>query len=222
MIRNFKFLLGAFLLLSSVAVKAQFLADNLGRPLRNVRYTDISGSPYFNAEFQKGIVKFGSASKEVTVLLQYDQVADMLTYKDKASDEELKEFVNIVSEFTILNAGTGAGALFINIPENGKSVYYQVLQQGKDFSLLTKEIKKIVDVTSYNSANKEKRVSAAVKYYAKVNADGTLKPITLDKKSILDFFKGNEVKVEEFMQKNKYNFKKKDDVISLFAYMNGN
>lgn len=211
-----------FFSIGSVFAQAQFLADNMGRPFRNVRYTNISGSPYFNDNFQKGIVRFGSASKEAKVFVQYDQVIDLLSYKDKISDEEVKEFVIIASDFKLINLVTGDTTSFVNIPEAGKSVYYQVLAEGKKYNFLVKEFKKIVDVSTYNSANKEKRVSANTKYFVRVNADGSLKPLSLDKKSVNSFFAGNEAKADAFMAKNKYSYKNKDDVTSLFSYMDSN
>lgn len=206
--------------LSVSNVYAQFVADNMGRPLRGSRYVDISGSPYFNDKFQKGIVNFGSAGKDANVFIQYDQVADLLTYKDKLESESVNEFVTIVSGFKIVNNSSGDTTSFTNIPDQGKTVFYQVIETGKFFTFLVKEFKKIVDVTSYNTANKEKRVTANVKYFGLNKEKGSLYPLSLDKKSIHAFFVGNETTVDDFMSKNKYNYKDKIHISLLFDYMN--
>ncbi|GAA3970030.1 hypothetical protein GCM10022210_18870 [Mucilaginibacter dorajii] len=60
------------------AQQSQILNDNQGKPVMEQSYTDVEGSPYFNANWFPGTVNL-SSGKAITAKLKYDLVKDELS-----------------------------------------------------------------------------------------------------------------------------------------------
>ena len=104
-----KFLTTLMLLLCFTnAGKAQgYLRDILGRPIRELAFIDVIGSPFANDKFLKGNVILNNDDEYENVPLKYNTYNDELYFKN-VKDEMLLSFVIPVKWFEL------AGQTYLN------------------------------------------------------------------------------------------------------------
>ena len=102
-----KFLTSLMLLLCfTYEGKAQiYLRDILGRPIRELSFVDVVGSPFANDEFLKGNVILNNDDEYENVPLKYNIYNDELYFKN-AKDEMLLSFVIPVKSFKLAGKPT--------------------------------------------------------------------------------------------------------------------
>lgn len=209
----------AICLIISVNARAQFLQDSNNRPLVEKKYMDITGSPYFNDTFLKGTVRLADGKHYENVYLQYDEVQDQVLFKNNIKDEIPSVFEVPVSAFS-MDLADGTTASFQSLTgDNLKPGFYQVLQTGTT-SLFKRMKKNIVENASYNTANKEKRITSSTSYLIK-KADGKYISLKGDKKAFLSALSGRSKEIEAFISSEKIDFKNDEDLRRLIAYYNG-
>lgn len=216
------YVLGCFLFslcLTSLDTNAQFLQDSNNMPVKEKRYVDISGSPYFNVTFLQGSVQLADNKKYDNLYLQYDQVQDLLLFKENKDDEFAKKFTVPVSAFNI-DLGGGSIANFKNVTNSDERIdgFYQVIYDGK-MSLLKRTRKKVVEKATYGTANKEKGISESTGYLL-LNSDLKTFNIKPDKKSFLTALSNKAKDVEAYIASKKVDFKNDLDLEKLMAYYN--
>jgi len=185
-----------------------------GSPVSLVKYENITGNPYLNEEWELGTVKFTNEKTYKDIKLKYDLVADELHFEDKGKE---LVFVSPVTEFRIDSKNTvkTESSYRKGYAFDPKS-FYQVLSSGT--TTLLKKVKKIiVDKTPYNSATAVKIFDTQTKYYLLVNDKET--PIKNNKKSLLNAL-GNNVVLAEYIQKEKLDASKDDDLVKIINYYN--
>lgn len=92
--------------------------------------------------------------------------------------------------------------------------FFELLSSGKMITLLMRyEVKEVAETSGIST----KKITT--KYFIKYE-DMAAEEVDIKKKTILKLFKKQEKKINEFLQKNKIDFKSKKDLSSLFDYYN--
>jgi len=212
----------AFLtLLISTANAQEFfrLKESTGMPLRTRSYTDLKGSPYFLDSWNKGIIVQANGQSYKDVELKYDQLEDELIFRDQQGRE--LGFAIPVKEFKInyISDGSPKSALFRNgfEPFKGSTEknYYEILYDGP-VKLAKKNVKRIEQYREYNSAVTTKSVIERVKYY--FYTTNQLKEFKRDVKSIQLAFGEKSPTVLKYIDENKLDLKKDDDLVKIFSF----
>jgi hypothetical protein len=195
--------------------KAQgFLRDILGRPIIELAFVDIIGSPFQNDEFLKGSVILHNDDEYENVPLKYNIYDDELYFKS-TKDEMLLSFVIPVKSFMI------GGQTYLNgfpeIENFTKTSYYGLLAD-KKIKLLFKAYKTIAESRPYNSPRAEKRFESYKAYF--ILKGGKMYRFKPSKKDLINLFDSSGPKIEEYIRKEKINFKNDQDLIKIIDFIN--
>jgi hypothetical protein len=204
------------LLVSFGFANAQYLQDVQGRPIMEISYTDIKGTPFLFDDWVSGMVTLGNGETFKNVPLKYNVFDEKLYFKNPKNDE-LLEFVQPVKSFKF-NESIGAGVFSKGFPVIDKfnsETFYNVLFDGK-VKLLNKKYKTVLEVRPYNSATTEKSFVDRNEYFMVKGTE--IKRIKNSKKDFLDIFSDKSTQIDAFIKKEKINFKNNDDLIKVFNY----
>lgn len=164
--------------LSSVNTNAQnqvVLDPVTGKPLTDLKYEQVIGSPYLVDQWLNGEVKLANGSIVKAKAVKYNILENRLLFQQ---DNKVFEFFPQAVAF-VLFAPEGKRTFLFR--ENEKDGYFELLEDGK-IQLLKKTKKKIQDRKDYNSAVVETTIAENVNYFLMV--DGKQKEVKLTKKSI--------------------------------------
>jgi len=100
----------------------------------------------------------------------------------------------------------------------GSDLFLQVLVEG-NIKLFKMHVKKLAEMSEINAGIVQTFTNSA-KYY--FETDHVLQSLKTDKESIIKLQPANEEKINLFIKENKISFKKEDDLIRLFNFMNSN
>lgn len=203
-----------------VAQSGVYLKGVDGRPVFEKSYVDVQGSPYLQDEWTKGSIEFtnGKAYKEVE--LKYDQVRDVLLFKNEKG--EPFEFSQLVKSFSLTDRKDNRQLLFRNgySPVKGTTAasYFEILADGP-VQLLLRKSKKIREDKPYGSATTVRAVEEYVNYY--ISKNGTPVNIKKNEKAVLEAIGGDSAALEAYIRSNKLNLKNDEDLVKLIVYYNG-
>jgi len=209
--------------LYSIATHAQFTVqpygDMQGTPLREIKYENVSGNPYFLDFWSKGKVTTKSGKNFGDMLLKYDIMNDKLIFQAKGGN--IMYFVEPVSTFEIADADLSnhykfTSSLPVTDGLNAAS-FFQIITTGK-ISLYKRIYKKITESKEYGSATVNKSFDTYSTYY--VFQNGSLSKISIDKKSLIGRFPNKEKEITDYLKKEKTDFKDDKDLDKLFTYLN--
>lgn len=211
------------LTLCSLAVHAQFTVipygDTQGTPLREIKYENVSGTPYFLDIWSKGKVTTKSGKHFVDIPLKYDIMNDKVIFK--GDDGNIMDFLEPVSTFEITDANLSNSYKFTNgLPITdglNASSFFQVIANGK-ISLFKRVYKKITESKDYGSATVNKSFDSYSAYYVLQN--GNLSKISINKKSLIGLLPNKEQEITDYLKKEKTDFKQDSDLKKLFEYIN--
>ncbi|MCZ4225182.1 hypothetical protein [Pedobacter rhodius] len=215
---------GFFVLLIFVSFGAQAqyevlpFGDVQRTPIKEIKYTDVTGSPYLYDFWVKGKVTLQNGKKYITDSLKYNVIDEKLIFKN--NDGSLMYFAEPVKEFELYGTEPNPVHFINGLPAiNGlnSNSYYQVIATGK-IGLLKKVSKNITELKQYGSAVTNKAFNTTYSYYSFQN--GTLTKITPNKKTIIALFGIKEDLLNDFLKKEKVDFKKDEDLYKLFTYLN--
>lgn len=220
-IKNMKNVLFLLIFLA-VGAKAQYeilpFGDVKRTPIREMKFTDVTGSPYLYDFWSKGKVVLKNGKKYQNDSLKYNVLEDKLIFKN--DDGALMYFAEPVTAFEF--SGKELNPLrFINglpaISGLTPDSYFQVIAEGK-INLYKKIRKEINESKQYGSAVTNKSISTISNYYS--YKEGTLAKITPNKKTISALFGITEDQLTDYTGKEKVDFKKDQDLYTLFKYLN--
>ncbi|TCD22112.1 hypothetical protein EZ456_18390 [Pedobacter psychrodurus] len=214
-----------FLLLSLISIKSysQYalspFADAQGTLLREIKYEDVTGSPYLFDYWIKGKVTTKSGKHYVDMPLKYNVMDDKLIFKHENGN--LMYFAEPVTEFELLNPELNISNKYINglpaIDHFNSASYFKVIFSGQT-SLFKKTNKKIIESKQYGSAITNKSFNTTNSYF--VLSNGNFLKITPTKKAILVLFPSKEQELNNYLKKEKIDFKQDSDLKKLFEYIN--
>lgn len=187
-----------------------------GDPLYNTGYTNLTGTPYFSNQWNKGIVKFKNGKTYKDIKIKYDQIADKLVFENEGKALYFTDPI-IEFKFNSITNNKEESYHFKNGFNSDPLSFYQVLDEDK-ISLLKKDRKIIVDKTPFNSATAIKTIEPQIKYYLYYNDQ--LKNIKMNKKSILTILVDKKDQLEAFFNKENIDFIQEEDLIKIIKYYN--
>jgi hypothetical protein len=195
---------------------AQYIQDIQGKPLMEMSYTDVTGTPYLYDSWTKGSVELENGAVYRDIELKFSVFKDELFFKN-TNDETMMAFVLPVKSF-LLERGVQKDLYrnsFPDIDDFNQKTYYQVLFDG-NIKLLFKAYKSLLEIKPYNSATTEKKFSDNSNYYLFI--DGTIKRIKPSKKEFLEIFKDKTIEIDSYLKNEKVDFKNNKDLTKLFEY----
>lgn len=197
------------------ASKAQvYLRDIQGRVIRETNFAGVIGSPFENDEFLNGNVMLTNNDEYENVPIKYNIYNDELYFKN-TKDEMLLSFVIPVKWFKL------AGQTYLNgfpeIDNYTKNTFYGFVA-GNKIKLLFKVYKTIAESRPYNSPNVEKKFERYKDYY--ILKEGKMYRFKPSKKDLLNLYVSEGPKIEEYIKKEKINFKKEEDLVKIIDFIN--
>jgi hypothetical protein len=204
----------AFVTLDSFA--QQILKDMNGKQLLETKYVDVKGSPFFEDRYIKGSATLQNKQTFNNLFLRYDQVQDMVYFKNDMAEENAMTFASPAVEFKIpMGTDTAVFAKLAtgNLKNDG---YYQVLYNGST-TLLKKIRKKLVTKSTYGTSGEEKNISSIVNYFI-ITANGKLLPFNRETKSILKTLGNKQEAMEKYISADSLDLKKDKDLAAVIAY----
>jgi hypothetical protein len=194
------------------------LTDDSGNVVGFKEYSNLEGSPYFNADWAKGDVKFANSPEQRGRSIKYDEIKDALL--TQMAENKIGEFDEPVIAFTITNSD-GSIANFSQFPGNGKlsdQAYFQVLSDGK-VKLLKKNAKAISEYKKdIGSAVTTREAVDNIDYYLLIN--GKAVRFKKDKKSVESALGNKQAELDTYIKANSLNLKNDDDLIRLIVQYN--
>lgn len=182
---------------------------------------NITGSPYINTEWVRGVVKMTDGTIYKNLKLNYNQIDDRPIFI--ADNKALQYFANPVKEFVLVNITNDdqTTKIFRNgfpiLDDATTSSFYQILSEGKA-TLIKRATKKMVEERGAGSIMVSKQIQENSKYYLVVNEQYTR--IKKDKKSILDVLKDKKDELTAYLNANHLSLKDDGDLIRLCDYYN--
>jgi len=184
---------------------------------KNLKYSEISGTPYLNNEFKKGTVLTSSGTLLDNYLLRYNMYDDQIEYIQEGVVYEL-------APKSLVKRAEFDGLIFVYIKYknkgNSSEGFCEVLVEGKASLYRKHKIKFIPPAQGlpYNESNPAHfaqpeeyfYVSTGYPHVSNLINNKELSKILIDKKSETDLF----------ISKNKLSVKKGEDLIKIFKYYN--
>ena len=197
-----------------------YINDVSGFPIRPATTDEISGTNYLNKDWQLGSVTVQNGKTYKNMLVKLDLLNHKFVFKgDKG---ETMGFVDPVAQVILDPTSLNTNPVILRNGFNGADVnpndYLQVMTDGnvvllKKMSIIIKEVKE------YNSAVTEKSYVNKSSYYI-AQKDKPLQSLALNKKGILNVLTAHGKEVEQYINDNKINFKKDEDIIKVINYYN--
>ena len=179
-------------------------------------YEGVIGEPYLLSDWAKGTVRSGKAVLK-DQMIKFDEVENRVLVRGEGG--ALKTFKTAISSFTIADKSKDREfeAGFLKGANNDIYTFFEVLVPGR-----TKFLRRNVKVIS---ANKEysgkivKNITSETKYFIS-SPDQAPVNIKLDEKSILLVLADKKSDLISYINANKLNLKKVDDVAKLITHYN--
>ncbi|MES2417405.1 MAG: hypothetical protein V4541_04410 [Bacteroidota bacterium] len=189
-----------------------------GTPVLADVTNNVEGTPYLSRDFSLGsILLINGVTKLDNLKLKFNAFKDFVSYKDNEGNEML--IANSVKWFTIENEGRMLTFQkgFPTIEKYDENTYYEVLNKKGGPMILKKHIKTLLSRKEYNSSKVTDTYLDERKYFVLSETAGMSKFKT-DKKSLATYFPGKEKEMNEYIAKNKINFKDDQDLEKLFDF----
>jgi len=212
--------LGFALILLSGEIKAQsgdFFFNGKGQPFLKNTNADIDGSPYLTEKWLPGRVQTIKGKIYDNLKIKYDINTDDLLFAYDSADEplkfsdEIRSFVIYMPEEMLFSNG------FPAVDKQNHESYYRILSNGSTKFL--KRYNKVIHETKvYNTINSTKAFQDFNLYYLFRN--GKMEKVDNPKKTLYALAGDKKVQLDEFVKSNAVNFKKDEDLIKAFNFLN--
>ena len=178
------------------------------------------GTPYFNEEFQKGVIYKDDLAVASNVGLRYNANKDVFEFKRKVTSNNNQAKYLVKTEDISLKMKNN---LFVFIPaskENSAPGYYILLYKGENISLY-KKTKKIfiAGQKAYSSlaSNVEPTYKGKEILYL-CDTDGNLSELPNSKKGKIKAFSDHNNEIKQYIKENDLNISKEYNLIKLVKY----
>lgn len=199
----------------STSVKAQIKASFANpKPITKNRYIGIEGSAYLFEHWLPGkIYEFEGA------VLPHNKI----NYNTRTGKIEVKNengsitVINEVLYHKVEILKEDQTRTFANRLTTGDINYYQVIYRGDQLAFLEKTIAEVKkeNASEYSAYKYTGAFDKKTKFY--ILKDGQIQKVFRNKKKILEFFNSKEL--EQFVKKGKIKFKKDEDLVKAFEFM---
>ncbi|PKK38131.1 hypothetical protein BWI96_03375 [Siphonobacter sp. SORGH_AS_0500] len=177
-------------------------------------YTEYENQPYVSADWSKGILLAADGKRYMVQKLNYNAYNDRPEYQEQEKTFQPRfEVKAFVLGDTITGAKYRKG--FAAIDQQSPKSFYEVLVD-RQVKLLKYTKANLLDVTSFNSATRQKKFDFNTMYYL-VKPDQSIVRIKKDKKSILEALPEQAERIEEIAKERKSKMKSWEDIQQVLA-----
>lgn len=188
-------------------------------------YTNYENTPYVPADWLPGTLVTPTGQRYAVGLLRYNADLDQPEYQ---LGEQVFRPKFAVRQIVLGDSAKAGVRRFVNgfpaVDQQTPASFYELLHDGKT-KLLKRTKAVLLDVTSYNSATKQKRFDFNETYYvARPGATPSgAAPVRVkrDKKSLLEVFADRGAQVEEFLAREKLKLRSWDEVAKVLRFYDG-
>jgi len=197
------------------------ITDAQGRPFKPID-ADVQGSAYFLDSLKSTEILFvkGNAFKQIPARLDlYRQEIHVLS----KNNEEFILPKELVRQLVITDSSSAKFQKYVfrsgfpSIDDQSTSSFYQVLADG-NITMLQFLKKKILQRKNDVSGEVTKEFETYEDYY--VFSENLMVKLKKDKDFLLSLMKTKEKEIQSYLASHKVNFKKWNDIQSLFSYYN--
>ncbi len=200
--------------IGSYAQNGLYLQDPLSAKRFNIeKYAAMRGTPFFVDKWLLGTAETAKGKYE-GIEMKFNVYDNTLLINKEDEPYELNEHIYSFS----LNNGNQV-LLFRKAKPSidfNSDAYLQVLVEG-NINLLKMPVKKLAEMSEINAGIVQTFTNSA-KYYIEIN--NVVYNLIADKESIIKLLPSNEEKISLFIKEHKISFKKENDLIKLFNFMN--
>ncbi len=194
---------------------AQNLANAPGSMFRSFdnRYQGVKGEPTIFAQFVEGTVNLTNGTVEKNQKLNFDSYTGELLVDHKKLKRIMIVSPNMVNSFTLIEPVNERELSFVKLKEDGKSVFYERLFEGKTslYKKYGKKIDKAVIGGAYNTTGRNyDEFTDANKYFIK-KGEGELVAVRPQKKDLEVFFSDRASQFKEYLRSKKPDLKNDRD-----------
>jgi hypothetical protein len=224
-----------FVLLLSCATLPSF-AQISGNAVPTVQFTDangrilpagaagVQGTPYLFEKFGQGKIVFVNGMESVDSNLNYSLVDHKLYYTQKNGlyvvNQQAKEFTLFGLDKEKNKIAKQFMCLFPNVDDNTPATFYEVLGKGDNFQLLKYTSKRIKESAVYGGAPLKEYVMDDLFYiYDKAAKKMLAMGSALSLKSVKKTLPNYATQMDAYMNANKLNLKKEEDMIQLLQQL---
>ncbi|RZM27904.1 MAG: hypothetical protein EOO88_10980, partial [Pedobacter sp.] len=197
-----------------------YLNDVSGYPLRIPSETDISGTPFLTKDWQLANVKLKNGKVYKNMKLKLNLLDHKFVFQGDANT--IMGFTEAIESVTFDPTFLREKPMFFKDGFSGADIkpteFLEVIILGLT-QLLKKDNVTIKETKEYNSAITEKTYVTKPTYYL-FKKDNTIIQLSLNKKDILSSLTDHTKEVESYINENKLNLKKEDDLMKLMSYYN--
>lgn len=194
--------------------------------IRTKQYEDIKGSAYLYPTWNSGTLTDRTGKVYSNILLKYD------SYKDQVEINQEGKIMEVIAvtypKFTLSFVESGTNNVIkhsfssgYNVPGFTSTSYFDLLFEGK-ITLLRKYKTSFIEdnVTGYGTSGTVKSFQSKTLYFV---VDGSLsKEIKPNKKSVLEVFPEQSLKIETLLKEKKMKIKSENDLIEIIRFLNEN
>ena len=184
----------------------------------------VQGTPYVFEKFGQGKIVFVNGMESVDSNLNYSLVDHKLYYTQKNGlyvvNEKAKEFTLYGVDKEKNKISKQFMCLFPSVDENTPATFYEVLGKGDNFQLLKYASKRIKESAVYGGPPlKEYVVDDLFYIYNKAAKKMITMGGSLSLKAIKKVLPDYSTQIDVFLNTNKLNLKKEDDMIQLLQQL---
>lgn len=197
-----------------------YINDVSGFPIRPATTDEISGTNYLNKDWQLGSVTVKNGKTYKNMLVKLNLLDQKFIFKgDKGETMGFVEPVTqVILDATILNTNPVVLRNGFTNSDVKPTDYLEVMTEG-NILLLKKTTVVVKEVKEYSSAVTEKSYVNKSSYYT-AEKDKPLRNLSLNKKDVVNALVGHTKEIEQYINDNKVNFKKDEDLTKLVNYYN--
>jgi len=181
------------------------------RPLNNLEYADIKGSPYLVDTFVLSKVYLKNDSV-YNLPVRYNIYTQTFEFK-------LNDKAYAISNPQVIKKITMDDKVFIYYTKDENPLYYQLLVSGKNHLFLKREVRfQEAGIPTYKDKNPPKFTSLPPKYFIlKPNSSLNL---VKNNKAILKLYPQKKDKLQSYFNSKKLSARRHDDIIKIVSYCN--
>ena len=185
-------------------------------------FKNLKGSPYINEEFVTGNLYNGQEVVAKNIYLRYNAYSDEIEIKRSkhSSDNDYGALLREPEVFVKIS-----DKLYVLIPyekSNEEGHYFEILSEGKAFDLYKKtdvEYSPPKEAKTSYDRNKPAEFKQFHSYYL-VGKNGSFYELPNSKTKIIKLMSKEEKSVKDYVNKNKLDLNKENDLIKLVTYLN--
>lgn len=192
---------------------------------QNITSIKIKGSPYFDESFELAEIEYFGKILNDKIYLRYNALNDEMEMSLNSSSTDSDNVLIKNNKISCIIENKKYKYLGFT-PDNSNPIigYLCILFEGKNLTLYQRKQKIYLEATKARTSLERSfpaRYSDKIEYYFSINNGSTLE-IKLNKKDLFRKLNSYSESIKEYLVLNKIKIKSKEDLFSLFKYLDVN